>query len=460
MRILLIYPRVYSVFKKGVTAQKNVPLGLAYIAAFLEREGHSVRILDMNIRPQNFKDELKRYPDLVGISATTPLVREAWRLTSKVKETSDAPVVLGGPHPTALPEGSLQNGADIIVRQEGEETIKELCEALEREGNLSSIRGISFKDGEKIVHNPPRPYILDLDTVPFPALHLFEPLSNYVPPQPLIDRPGISCNIITSRGCPYGCSFCHKATFGRIWRANSIEYVVELWRRLVDEFHVKNVGVQDDVFNLDPIRVEKICDRLVREKIDTAWTAVNGLRADKFNRRLIRKMKRAGCVRVGFGVESGSQRIVDLIGKGLSLDKVEAAFRLCKEERIETIGFFMFGNFGESRESMEATINLAMKLDPDYGSFYIAVPFPGSRLYDIVREKGRFLVTDWELYGQLQGIAYFEIGDLTKDLVESMWKKAYRSFYLRPKILARTLFKTETWLNLPNIVRASMHYMG
>jgi len=457
MRILLINPSPRSIF---LMPQKNVPLGLAYIAATLEKEGHSVRILDMNVQPQNFKDELKRYPDVIGITATTPLVKEAWRLVSKTKETINGPFVLGGPHPSVLPEESLKEGADIIVRQEGEETMKELCEALEKGRDLSSIRGISFKDDGKIVHNPPRPYIRDLDTIPFPALHLFEPLSNYVPPQPVIDRPGISCSIITSRGCPYGCNFCYKGTFGRVWRANSVEYIIELWRWLVDEFRVTVVGVQDDLFNLDPRRAEKTCNYLIHEKIDTAWMAVNGLRADRVDRKLLRKMKQAGCVRVGFGVESGSQRVVDSIGKGLSLEKVRAAFRLCREEHIETVGFFMVGNLGENRETMEATIKFAIELDPDYAQFTTAVPFPGTRLHSIIKKEGRFLIKDWEQYGQLQGTAYFEIGDLTKDLVEKMWKKAYRSFYLRPKILAKNIFKTKTWLNLLNVIRASTHYLG
>lgn len=460
MRVLLIYPSLRSIFKKGVTAQKNIPLGLAYIAASLENEGHFVRVLDLNVLPKQFEDELKRYPDVIGITATTPLIKEAWRLTSKIKEKLGRPVVFGGPHPTALPEESLRRGVDIVVRQEGDETIKQLCESLENGKNLSSVRGISFNDNGKIVHNPSRPYIQDLDTIPFPAIHLFEPLSNYDPPQPLIDRPGISCNIITSRGCPFNCNFCHKATLGYVWRANSAQYIVDLWSRMVNEFHVENVGVQDDVFNLDPIRAEKICDELVREGVDTSWTAVNGLRADRLNRRLVRKMKKAGCVRVGFGVESGSQHLVDSIGKGLSLNKVKTAFRTCKEEGIETIGFFMFGNVGETRKSMEETIKLAIHLDPDYASFYIAAPFPGTRLYKTVKEKGRFLVKDWELFGQLRGIAYFEVGDLKKDLVERMWKKAYRSFYFRPKILIKGLSKIETWLNLANSIRAVIHYVG
>ncbi len=424
------------------------------ITAVLEKEGHKVTFLDLNVSPSGL-DDLKEKPDLVGITATTTLVKEAWRL-SKIFRKEGIPVVLGGPHPSALPSESLEF-ADVVVRGEGEETMRELCENWSKK---EDIVGISYKKKDQIIHNPQRPLIKDLDSLPFPAYHLLHDISKYSTPQPVLTSRKKCLTLVTSRGCPYQCNYCFKGVFGPVWRPHSPEYIIKLWRYLVSEFGVEEIGVQDDNFNLSYDRAMKIAEGLAREKNKVMWTTAQGIRADKVDMALLSKMKESGFFRTGFGIEAGSQEMIYKIGKNLDLKKVEEAIGICKKLGIESIGYFMLGNAWDNQKTMEDTINLAVKLDPDIAHFTITVPFPSTSLYKLIEKEGKFLIKDWSLYGYTQGICYFEIGEAKKDIVERMYHRAYRRFYLRPKKVAKVLTQKSTWLRLPEVAKAASGYLG
>lgn len=452
MKVLLLHPQL-----KKYDQPCLPPLGLLSIAAVLEKEGHRVSVLDLNVAPEDLVKELIRKPDIVGITATTPLIKEAWNL-AKICRKKNLAVILGGPHASALPGESLKKGMiDLVVRGEGEETMKEICSQWPK---FRKIVGLSYLKNGKIIHNPHRPLIQNLDSLPFPAYHLLGNISYYSSPQPVLTKNRRSLTLISSRGCPYHCYYCYKGVFGDRWRAHSSEYILDLWEYLVKEFAVEEIGVEDDSFNLDPQRVEKICNGLLKRKIKTSWTTAQGLRADRVTKPLLAKMKKTGFYRTGFGIEGGSQKMIDKLGKNLSLKKVYKAIAACKELGIESIGYFMIGNANENEQTMEETINLAIKLDPDIAHFTIANPLPGSPLFEEVKRKGKFLITDWNLYGYTRGKCFFELGEVKKELVEKMWFKAYRKFYLRPKVIKRFLARKQTWLNLPKMVRASFSYLG
>jgi anaerobic magnesium-protoporphyrin IX monomethyl ester cyclase len=451
MKIVFIHAEL-----KNYDQPKLPPLGILSIAACLEKEGHTVRIIDLNASGENFHEKMVEGADIVGITATTPLIKEAWRIMKMIR-SKNIPVILGGPHPSALPEESLREGADIVVRGEGEKTLEEL---LEKWPNLEGIKGISYiKDG-KIVHEDARPLLQDLDLLPFPAFHLLENIEKYTTPQPVLTKPMKTLTIITSRGCPYNCTYCYKGVFGRTWRAHSAEYVANLWQHLYEKYKVEMVGVEDDNFNMDPERVKEICRLLKKKNVKTLWTTAQGLRADRIDKELLFQMKDTGFMRTGFGIEAGSQEMIDKIDKSLDLKKVKEAIRFCRELGIESIGYFMLGNYGETKKTMEQTIRLACELDPDIAHFTIAVPLPGSPLYKIIEKDGKFIIKDWSLYGYTRGRCFFEIGELKKDLVEKMWKKAYRRFYLRPKVIFRFLTKKNTWLVFPTFLKAGLSYLG
>ncbi|MEW6039940.1 MAG: radical SAM protein, partial [Elusimicrobiota bacterium] len=311
MKILLVNPSA-SVWQQT----KIIPLGLAYIAAVLEKAGHSVQVIDLN-HEKSFV--LPKTVDLVGITAASSTIEYAWDIAKQVKEKNIL-TVLGGPHVTILPEESLQHKeVDFVVRGEGEETIVELISSLEKNESLTNVRGISFKENNRIVHNQNRPFIENLDKLPFPAYHLFPPIKHYKSAQPFLARRRISASIMTSRGCPFNCVFCYKGMFGHVWRSRSPENIIDEWKFLVKELKVKEIRIQDDIFNQDIKRAEKICEMIKDNNIIVPWSLPNGIRADKFNVTLISKMKQSGCFQVAFGVESGDQTVLNNIGKKLDL---------------------------------------------------------------------------------------------------------------------------------------------
>jgi anaerobic magnesium-protoporphyrin IX monomethyl ester cyclase len=460
MKVLLINPKT----NLPIETRTSPSLGLAYLGAVSERQGHAVRIYDGDVEHIPLEKALRDFaPDMVGITANTIQIKSAWRDAALVKLVADIPVVLGGPHPTILPAESAERPeVDIVVRGEGEATWEELCQWRVADGEwrgaisgLHSVSGISYQtpDGQ-VHHNPDRPVIEDLDSLPLPAYHLFR-MDRYTNLQPTVDRiAGPSYPILTSRGCPYRCTYCSQIG-PRRWRMRSPQSVVAEWRWLVRDLGAAEIGILDDSFNINRQRVLDICDLLIKEKLThVPWIMINGIRANLADKELLGRMKQAGCIRSAFGVESGNQEILDfVIGKQLTLEQVRAAFKAAKEVGMETIGFFMVGLPGETEETMEDTIRFAIELDPVVANFSMATPFPGTEMSRIVKEKGRLLVKDYDDFAFFEGRASFEMDGMTAELVERKWKEAYRRFYLRPSRVMRTLLKKETWLDLPRTVQ-------
>jgi anaerobic magnesium-protoporphyrin IX monomethyl ester cyclase len=462
MKILLINPKT----NLPIETRTSPSLGLAYLGAVSEQQGHTVRIYDGDVEDISLEKVLRDFaPDLVGITANTIQIKSAWRDAALVKSIADIPVVLGGPHPTVLPAESAERPAvDIVVRGEGEVVWEELCLWRRVDGkwqaaisDLESVQGISYQtpDGQ-VHHNPDRPVIEDLDSLPLPAYHLFK-INRYTNLQPTVDHiEGPSYPILTSRGCPYRCTYCSQIG-PRRWRMRSPDNVVAEWRWLVRDLGAAEIGVLDDSFNVNRQRVLDICDLLIKEKLThVPWIMINGIRANLADQELLGHMKQAGCIRSAFGVESGNQEILDsVIGKQLTLEQVRAAFKAAKEVGMETIGFFMIGLPGETEETMDETIRFAIELDPVVANFSMATPFPGTEMSRTVQEKGRLLVKDYDDFAFFEGKASFEMDGMTATLVERKWKEAYRRFYLRPSRVMRTLLKKETWLDLPRTVQVA-----
>jgi anaerobic magnesium-protoporphyrin IX monomethyl ester cyclase len=452
LKVLLIDPKV----DLPIDVRSSPSLGLAYLGAVSEQRGDEVRVLDMQVENTPLKQVLAEHsPDVIGITATTIQIESAWRFARELKALTSAIIVLGGPHATVLSAESVQRpGVDAVVRGEGERAWLDLCECAEKGESLEGVLGVTFqKDGE-IVHNLDQPVIDDVDSLPFPAYHLFK-MERYSNLQPTLDDvAGPSYPILSSRGCPYRCNYCSQI-LPRGWRARSPESVLSEWRWLVEDLGAAEIGVLDDSFNIDRQRVLDICDRLIAEGLNhVPWIMINGIRANLVDEELLGRMREAGCIRAAFGVESGNQRILDtVIHKQLTLDQVRAAFRAAKAVGMETIGFFIIGLPGETEETMEDTIRFACELDPVVANFSMATPFPGTHLYQQVLESGRLLVHDWHEFAFFENKAQFETDEMPAQLVERKWREAYRRFYLRPHRVARTLARRRTWLSLPRTVR-------
>jgi anaerobic magnesium-protoporphyrin IX monomethyl ester cyclase len=452
LRVLLVDPKM----NLPIEVRSSPSLGIAYLAAVSERRGDQVRVLDMQADDIPLERVVAEFPpDVVGITATTIQIESAWRFARELKRLTNAYIVLGGSHPTVLAAESAQRPEiDAVARGEGELTWIDVCNHLEKGESLDGIPGITFQRDGEVVHNPDRPVIEDVDSVPFPAYHLFQ-MDRYSNLQPTLDDvEGPSYPILTSRGCPYRCNYCSQI-LPRGWRARSPESVVSEWRWLVQDLGAAEIGVLDDSFNIDRRRALAICDLLITEGLNhVPWIMINGIRANLADEVLLGRMRQAGCIRTAFGVESGNQRILDsVIHKQLTLDQVRSAFKAAKAVGMETIGFFIIGLPGETEETMEDTIRFACELDPIVANFSMATPFPGTQMYDQVAEQGRLLVHDWHEFAFFENKAQFETDEMPAELVERKWREAYRRFYLRPHRVAHTLLRKRTWLGLPRTVR-------
>ena len=478
MRVALINPR----FRLPIDTRTSPHLGLAYLAAVSLQRGDEVRVYDADVEHQPVREFLAEFrPDMVGITANTPQVKQAWRTAAAIKEVADLPVVLGGPHVSVESEDldfeSLrQPGVNLIVRGEGEATWLEILARLEEwkrdqevhsterlfdpaAGVWDSVSGISFRTSDGKLHrNEQRPPIDDLDGLPWPAYDLFK-MELYTSLQPATDsvEGARSFSMMTSRGCPYRCSFCSQSIMPVRWRARSPENVIEEWRHLVRDRGAQEIGVLDDSANVRMNRLQALSDLLIAEQLNhVPWIFVNGIRANLATKELLAKMKAAGLKRTAFGVETGDPDMLRRIGKRLDHDTVRRAFKNAKEVGIETIGFFIIGFPGDTRESMQRTIDFAIELDPLIANFSMMTPYPGTRVYEIVKQEGHLLIQDWEDYVFFEQKARFEMGATTAALVEEMYRRAYRQFYLRPGPILRRLGSSGFWLNLPRNVRIAM----
>ncbi|MBA7701331.1 Anaerobic magnesium-protoporphyrin IX monomethyl ester cyclase [subsurface metagenome] len=282
-----------------------------------------------------------------------------------------------------------------------------------------------------MVSNPARSKNIDLDSLPFLAYHLL-PWRRYKP-HPPHGRALPFATIITSRGCPYQCSYCSKPVFGNKFRGQSSERVVDEVAYYKDRFGIKEFAFYDDVFTLDKKRAFAIADNIIKRDLKICWTCE--ARVNLVDKELLRHMRQAGCYAIAYGIESASQEILDILNKGITLEQIEEAIRITREVGMQTVGYFMIGSPGENLETIRKTIQFAKKLKLDFAQFAITTPFPGTELYNLyLRDKGG--VIPWENFvydGSGREITpVFESSSLSRDDLQRWVKRAYREFYLRP----------------------------
>ncbi|MEM2974215.1 MAG: radical SAM protein [Candidatus Micrarchaeia archaeon] len=446
LSVLLVQPNYRSQRATGAWSI-NPPLGLCYIAAVLEKNKIPVKILDanaLNLTPEEAVQHTSGF-DIVGVSIMTPAYDWAIKFVKLISPSKLK--VAGGPHATGWPEGTLKDGFDVVVIGEGEYTMLEIAQGKK----LENIQGIAYID--KDIHfNKPRPP-LDPNTLPFPARHLLMANGTDVPYVSAATYYRPWAPIFTSRGCPYACYYCNKKVFGQGWRPRSPENVVEEIEQLV-KAGVKEIAIYDDCFNMDIKRAEKILDMIIERNIKVYLRLTNGIRVDRVTDSLMSKLKRAGCIYVAFGVESGNQSVLDKIPKGITLDQVRNAVSLAKKYHISCCGFFMFGLLGDTRQTMKETIDFALELDPDMASFNIATPYPGTQMYEIIKREGKLLVNDWNIFHHTSGRMVFTHPDVAKpEEVEAAYRNAIKSFYLRPKYVIRRLTRIRNLTDIKFIWR-------
>lgn len=406
-----------------------IPLGIAYLGAVAEKEGHEVTVIDCQAEKltyEAFHDRIRQtQSDVVGVTATTLLYKSAMKLVNIAKQVHpQAFTMLGGSHGTFWDENALSEypSLNIVVRREGERTFIDLLNKLQTKNSLNNVLGITFRNQEgKIVRTPNRPFIEDLDALPFPAHHLL--------PLDALKRMGkVLFPLITSRGCVYWCDFCSTVRmFGRGYRMRSPKNVVDEMEMIHNKYGVNQFTFYDDAFTVNRERVMKICEELHARKLDLIWDC--GTRVDMVDRELLKTMYDAGCIAVWLGVESGSEVILDAMHKGIKLDQTRLAYKTAHEVGLMTIANVVIGFPGETEQTAKATINFVKELNPNHVGFYVATPYPGTPLYDQVKNNGWLKVTDFDKYDT--AAPTFETPWLSMKQLADIRYKAYQDFYLR-----------------------------
>jgi magnesium-protoporphyrin IX monomethyl ester (oxidative) cyclase len=411
-RILLIMPP--ATISGEYTKEIQPPLGLAYIASCLEND-YRVKIIDAvaeGWKTQTLKNGLITYglsfdeiknricefnPDVVGVSCLFSMQhKNAHRVCAIAKEFNPNIItIMGGAHPTALPNATLQdNNVDIVMLGEADFTTKETLDNLRQKKSLKNIDGIAFRNNGQIIINPKTKFIENLDLIPFPARHLL-PMEKYFKinlPHGVSSKYSPNTPLITSRGCPANCIFCSiHSIWGYKYRARSVENIILELKVLKEKYHIKEIQFEDDNLTFDRNRAEKLFDAMVENKLNISWTTPNGVALWALDQKLLIKMKASGCYRLCLAIESGDQEfLTQTIKKPLDLKKVPELISEIKKIGFETDAFFVVGFPQETRSQLLNTFKFADKLGTDNVSFYLATPYPGTELYKICRDKGYF----------------------------------------------------------------------
>jgi radical SAM superfamily enzyme YgiQ (UPF0313 family) len=454
MKVCLTSPP-YNSAVKSVVGASPPPLGLAYIASML-RQSHEVKIIDSNILNYTIGDverELRSFnPDVVGITSVTSSIYEAYKVAETAKRIrEDCIVILGGPHASFMPRQSMEECKyiDVIVRGEGEETARELIENIEKGSSLNEVRGITFRRGNEVIETEPRSFIKNIDDIPFPSRDLL--------PMHLYKFNGVKyTTMLTSRGCPFKCSFCSSSRlFGGYWRGRSPENVLEEMKIVYEEYGIRNIEFMDDTFTLNQERAERICDGIIKQGWDISWGASS--RVDTLSKKLVEKMKKAGCWIIFLGIESGSQKILDAIGKRITLEQVKKAVKILKDAGIQVLGSFIIGFLQDTKETIKETIKFAKSLNLNYAEFSILTPYPGTPIFDYAKKHGMLLTEDWSKYTAIEPIVKIE--GVSEKEIKALFQKAYITFYLRPRIVIEWL-KNKQFSFMKSGIKAVINYLG
>jgi radical SAM superfamily enzyme YgiQ (UPF0313 family) len=433
MKIILVHPPSRHPKREDVVIP---PLGLAYLAAALEREGHRVRTIDafaLGLDWNEFEEEIKKAKaDLIGIGGMTPTIDNTLR-TIKICRPYTQYIVMGGPHLSVHKQEFFKDCPDLDfgIVGEGETSFLALVRRLAEGKDPWDVPGLVGP--EKFNH--PGNLIADLDRIPFPARHL---LPTHAYRYALWPGKKVT-TLITSRGCPYRCIFCDKSIFGSKWRARSAKNVLDEMEQIVKILRIPSIIIYDDLFTLDKQRVQEICQGILERGLRFEWKCEG--RVDRVDEETLRWMKKAGCSLIAYGVESGNEIGLDYLQKGITLPQIRRAFELTRKAGIRPMAYFILGIPVETFEQALRTIALAKELNPDYAQFSILSPYRGTKLHEEAKARG------W--YAEVEANNPFDKDQKRPVLLCEKWsaealkeilRRAHREFYFRPSYILKRLW--------------------
>lgn len=430
------------------------PLGIAYIAAVLEREGARVQLTDAAVEDLSMEETVERVkafgPGVVGITSTTNFFCNAVELAQALKESvPGVTTILGGPHVSSHTDSAMENSCfDFACIGEGEITATELVRTLVDGGGFDDVQGIAFRRDGKVVRTAARPLVEDLNILPPPARHLL-PLDKYVP-QPN-DGPHLpKAAMISSRGCPYRCIFCDHGIYGNTYRSFSALRIVDEMEDLVKRYGIRDIAFVDSLFMISAKRVDEITDEIVRRGLQVHWTCT--IRANITTPDILDKMKRAGCWRVRVGVEAGNAEVLKLIRKEVTKEQVRNVVQIADRAGLHPKGFFMIGHPGETRDRIRESIDFACSLPLTDITVQINTPLPGAPQWPMIKDYGELVTDDLKQYSFWEPV--FVPKGMTSDELQELHAKFYRSFYFRPIVFWRHLKMIRTFSDIRRYWRA------
>lgn len=467
------------------------PIGLTSMATLLEMKGHTARVYnaehDNRIPYVNTEVYLRNYykykeglknennrvwheisdiirtfdPDIVGLSVKSVKIPSAFKIAEICKTIDkNIKVIAGGFHATVKPEDLIRShNIDIVVRGEGEESLLEIVESVNngKSGDLKQIPGITLKDSEgKVFTTPDRPLIRNLNTLPYPKRELILGYEDYTEEQ--------LCSIMTSRGCPYDCAFCNSnAIWMRKVRFVEIPNVMKEIDYLREKFKLTNFNFVDDSFTVNKKRMYEFCNILLQEKKNITWSCLT--RVDLLDEDLISIMRKAGCTKIDIGIESGSERIQQTLNKGIELDEVRYISKILRKHKIFWAGFFMMGLPSETKEDILKTLAFMKEVKPNWACLSIFTPYPGSALYDIMRDGG-MVVEDSENtfshqspenhfskdisveeFKEITQFMFREFNEYNNSISNLLQRALSRNYHRNPKLMIRDAKKVYSFLS-------------
>ena len=440
----------------------NPPIGLLYVATSIKRNSnHNVRILDAAVDKLTLKEigvQIKEFaPDIIGMTVSTFSLLECIEIARLAKDIDPhMKIIVGGIHVYIYPRETIELGCfDYGLLGEAENSVIQLLNKLETNENPSCIKGLVYKENGNTKFTGPPELLTDLDSIPFPDRTLL-PYKRY---NSIIAKANPVTIMITSRGCPCKCVFCDRPHLGKIFRVRSADNVVDEF----DECYrlgIREILVYDDTFTINKQRVIDICRKIIERNIKVHW----GIRArvDTVDEEMLELLKKAGCVRVNYGVESGDPEVLRGLKKGITLEQAEKAFALTKKHGMDALAYFMIGCPGDTIETIETTLRFAKKLDPAYCHFTILMPFPSTKVYTDALERGFIKKDVWKDFAK-KPVHDFQIPiygeNFKRDELLTLLSKCNRRFYFRASYIVREVFKKRSFAQFYREGRAAMRLL-
>lgn len=468
MKVLLINPpsenEILSCNPEIIKSERGYdpPLGLLYLAGYIKKySSHELKIIDAQVEKLNYlqlKEKVKEFnPDIVGITAMTFTLLDVIKTVETVKEVNlNTRIVIGGPHVQIYAEETINlKNVDFVVMGEGEKIFLDLLKNINNFGVLKSIPGLVFKEDGRIINTGRPEYFTDLDDLPFPPRELL-PYKKY---SSLLAKEKVITTMFTSRGCPFACSFCDRPAMGKNFRARSAKNVVNEIEECL-KLNIKEIFIYDDTFTVDRQRVVDVCNEIIKRGLNFTWDI--RARVNTVDEELLYLLKKAGCIRIHFGVEAGTEKILKVLNKNISLEQALTAFRLSKKIGIQTLAYFMIGSPTETEEDVLQTIKFMNKLDPDFVQITLLAPFPGTKIYQWALDQKVFSTDYWREFAANPTPGFktrYWTKELSREDLERLLIVAYKKFYIRPGYIIRRIKAITSFAELYKKAKAGLRVL-